>query len=185
MQIAFYFDQTMCIGCGQCEIECQTEHHVDVSTRWRKVTTIEIGDVVANLSFACYHCAEPPCLQACQVGAITKMADNGIVLVDSDKCAAARRSLDCTGTPCRDVCPYGIPEFGTGDNAKMEKCDFCLDELMRGEKPRCVVICPVNALDAGPLERLATKYGGVKEALGFRYSTAAKPSAIFKPITIY
>ena len=184
MQMGFYFDQTLCIGCGECELVCQTEHNLDASLSWRKVITIEKDDVLASLSYACYHCAEPPCLLACPVGTITKRPEDGIVLVDSEKCAEARRSSECIGTPCRDACPYGVPQFGPENTAGMQKCDFCLDRLAMGEKPWCVLMCPADALDAGPLDELIARYGDGKEALGFEYSDSVKPSAIFKSMTI-
>ncbi|MFC2006443.1 4Fe-4S dicluster domain-containing protein, partial [Chloroflexota bacterium] len=28
---------------------------------------------------------------------------------------------------CLQACPYETPQFGVEENAKMEKCDLCLD----------------------------------------------------------
>ena len=39
-----------------------------------------------NVSMACMHCGDAPCRTACPVTAITKRADDGIVVVDPDKC---------------------------------------------------------------------------------------------------
>jgi anaerobic dimethyl sulfoxide reductase subunit B (iron-sulfur subunit) len=181
--MGFYFDQDLCIGCGECELICQTEHNPDDSISWRKVITIEEGDMLANLSYSCYHCAEPLCLPVCPVGAITKRSEDGIVLVDSQICAEARKTSECTGTPCKDACPYDVPKFGQGGTAGMQKCNLCLDRLATGEKPFCVIMCPAEALDAAPLNELTARYGDGKEAVGFEYSNAAKPSVIFKSIT--
>jgi len=73
------------------------------------------------------------------------------------------------------------PQFGGEDNAKMQKCDFCLDRLAQSQKPICVEACPMWALDFGPLEQLKAKYGDRNEAVGFVYATEIKPSIIFKP----
>ena len=65
----------------------------------------------------------------------------------------------------------------------MQKCNLCLDRLATGEKPFCVIMCPAEALDTAPLNELTARYGDGKEAVGFEYSNAAKPSVIFKSIT--
>ena len=38
----------------------------------------------------------------------------------------------------------------------------------------------MRALDTGPIEELKVKYGDIQEAVGFTYSSATKPSIIFK-----
>ena len=87
---------------------------------------------------------------------------------------------DC-GSPCLNECPYDAPQFGVEENAKMQKCDFCLDRLAENKKPACVNSCPTRALDAGPLEELQAKYGNIKEAEGFVYDEKLSPSVVFKP----
>ncbi len=96
--------------------------------------------------------------------------------------AEAKRCLNCAGHLCRDVCPYGAPQFGEEPNTKMQMCNFCLDRLAENRQPICVGACPVYALDSGPLEELVLKYEGVnKQAEGFIHSPDTKPSALFKP----
>jgi anaerobic dimethyl sulfoxide reductase subunit B (iron-sulfur subunit) len=63
----------------------------------------------------------------------------------------------------------------------MQMCDFCIDRLTEGKKPICVAACPMRALDAGPIDELAAKYGSDKEAVGFVYSDGLDPSVVFKP----
>jgi len=93
----------------------------------------------------------------------------------------ARRCLNCAGALCREVCPYDAPQFGVEENAKMQKCDFCLDRLKQGKEPICVGACIMRALDFGPMEELVNKYGDVRKVRGFDYSPQAEPSIIFKP----
>ena len=83
--------------------------------------------------------------------------------------------------PCKEACPYSAPQFGPEPNAKIQKCDFCLERWAEGKKPICVDACPMRALDAGPLDELKTKYGDIKEVEGFTYSTKATPAIVFKP----
>ena len=74
-----------------------------------------------------------------------------------------------------------MPQFGAENNAKMQKCHFCLDRLDKNQKPACVDSCPMRALDAGPLDKLRGLYGDVWEAEGLLFDKKVKPSIIFKP----
>jgi len=59
-------------------------------------------------------------------------------------------------------------------------CSLCLDRLDEGDKPACVISCPVEALDSGPLEELVRKYEGTKSVPGFPDPTVTRPSVVFK-----
>ncbi len=180
MPMGFYFDQTRCTGCHTCTVACKDWHDVPAGpASWIQVKTIEKGSFpevsVAFLPVFCLHCAVPLCATACPAEAIAKRED-GIVVVNGEKCLGR----DSCGMLCRDACPYGIPQFGSEENAKMQMCNFCLDRLAEDRKPTCVSACPMRALDAAPLDELKSKYGDVKEAEGFVYSAEAEPSIIFK-----
>ena len=181
MQMGFYFDQTRCIGCFTCIVACKDWNDVPAGpASWRRVTIIEKGKYpdlfVAALTTSCYHCAEPACVQACPVNAITKRAEDGVVVVDREACLG-RDNCDS----CLQYCPYDAPQFGAEENAKMQKCHFCIDRLAENKKPICVDSCPMRALDAGPLDELRAKYGDIQEAEGFTYSPELAPAIIFKP----
>jgi len=93
----------------------------------------------------------------------------------------AKRCLNCAGHLCKDVCPYGAPQFAEEEKAKIQKCDLCLDRWAENKKPICVEACPARALDAGPMDELGAKYGDVREAHGFVYSPVVQPSVVSKP----
>ena len=97
-----------------------------------------------NLSISCLHCAKPACLEVCPVDAISKRAEDGIVVVDRAVCIGCRS--------CARACPYGAPQFGR--DGTMQKCNLCLGRITRGEVPACVATCPGEALDFGPIEKL-------------------------------
>jgi len=184
MQLKFYFDQTRCIGCETCVVACKDWNDVPAGpASWRRLSVIERGkypDVfVAFLTTSCYHCAQPSCVPACPVGAISKRAEDGIVVVNRELCLG-HDNCDL----CLQSCPYHAPQFGTGNNAKMQKCDFCLDRWAQGKKPICVNACLTRALGAGPADELEEKYGNKKEAVGFTYVAEIAPSIIFKPKTV-
>ena len=180
MQLAWYFDQTRCSRCYTCAVACKDWNDIPPGpARWKRVLTIEQGKYpkpfVAYLATACYHCLEPACVDVCPTEAITKRPEDGIVVVNRDLC----QGKDACGE-CLDACPYDSPQFGDEENARMQKCDFCLERWHNGQKPTCVDGCPNRALDAGPLDEMRTKYGDAKQAVGFIYSDRIKPMVIFK-----
>ncbi|MDP2932083.1 MAG: 4Fe-4S dicluster domain-containing protein [Chloroflexota bacterium] len=181
MQLGFYFDQTRCTGCFTCIVACKDWNDVPAGpASWMRVLTVEKGKYpdlfVAFLATACYHCAAPACVDACPVNAITKRAADGVVVVDPAACLGKD---NCE--LCLQACPYSAPQFGAEANAKMQKCNFCLDRLAEGKKPACVDACPMRAMDAGPIEELRTKYGNIAEATGFAFSEKLMPAVVFKP----
>jgi anaerobic dimethyl sulfoxide reductase subunit B (iron-sulfur subunit) len=147
-QYGFYFDADRCVMCHACEMACKATRGVELGVQWRKVIEIwagEFPDISRTfVSISCLHCAEPSCVEACPNGAITKRAEDGIVVVDK---------AECTGCgECFYACPYQVPQFGS--DGLMQKCDFCLD---RGIAPACVEPCPAEALFFGTMEELAQK----------------------------
>ena len=180
MQYGFYFDQTKCIGCYTCAVACKDWHDIEAGpVHFIKVSNIEKGMFpnvfVAFLAGFCYHCADPSCIQSCPAGAIYKRQEDGIVLVDKENCLGKDMCR-----LCEEACPYGVPQFGSEENARMQKCDLCRDRVDDGLNPICVEACRTRALDAGPIDELKTKYGDVKEAVGFTYSKKTGPSIVFR-----
>lgn len=92
----------------------------------------------------------------------------------------ANRCLLCKGM-CLVACPYDAPQFGAEDNPKMQKCEFCLEDWERGDKPICVRSCTMRALDAGPIDELRAKYGDIRSAEEFPYYKKSEPAITFKP----
>ena len=181
MQLGFYFDQSRCIGCYTCIVACKDWHDVPAGpASWRRVITVEKGKYpkifVAFLSLSCMHCAEPACIPACPMDAISKRKEDGIVVVDTETCLGD----EGCGKFCRDSCPYGAPQFDAEDGAKMQMCNLCMDRWTDGKKPICVEACPTRALDAGPLDELREKYGDTEEIEGFNFIEDNKPSILFK-----
>ncbi|MFX1303581.1 MAG: 4Fe-4S dicluster domain-containing protein [Promethearchaeota archaeon] len=181
-QMGFYFNQERCTGCYTCSIACKDWNDIPAGpVNWRKIKKIEEGKFpnlfLAYLSTACNHCANPPCVKACPTEAIIKRDSDGIVVVDHERCIGKK---EC-GSKCLKVCPWNVPQFSKKENAKMQKCDFCLERLEQGQKPICVEACPMYALDAGPIDELKEKYGKIFDAEGFQYFEEFKPSILFNP----
>ncbi|WP_019633354.1 nitrate reductase subunit beta [Actinomadura atramentaria] len=80
----------------------------------------------------CEHCLNPSCMAACPSGAIYKREEDGIVLVDQDRCRGWRM--------CVTGCPYKKVYFNhrTG---KAEKCTFCYPRVEVGLPTVCSETC--------------------------------------------
>ena len=182
MQLGFFFDQSRCSGCEACMLACRQWHGEDEkAVDLLIVSELEIGQfphlAVKWVVVPCLHCAEPACVGACPADAILKKTEDGIVVVDQKKCLGK----ETCGAACQEACPYEAPRFRDEPDARMQKCDFCLDRIDEGQKPLCVIACPMRALEIAVLKELNSKWGKVKEIEGFEYSGETKPSVVFKP----
>jgi nitrate reductase beta subunit len=85
-----------------------------------------------HLPRICEHCLNPACVASCPSGAIYKRTEDGIVLVDQDRCRGWRM--------CVSGCPYKKVYFNhrTG---KAEKCTFCYPRVEVGQPTVCAETC--------------------------------------------
>jgi anaerobic dimethyl sulfoxide reductase subunit B len=182
MQIGFYFNQSRCTGCYTCVVACKDWHDIPAGpASWIKVSTVEEG-IFPNLHLSylftsCWHCATPVCAAVCPAKAITKREADGIVIIDREACIGGEKCKFA----CLKACRYRAPQFGKEANAKMQKCDLCLERWQENRKPICVEGCPMRALDAGPLDDLRMKYGNIQEGDGFVSVKRVGPSVVMKP----
>jgi len=180
VQLGLYFNQSRCTGCYACIVACKDWHDVPAGpASWIRVLANEGGTyphpTLSYLFNTCFHCAHPPCVPACPVGAITKRKEDGIVVVDRETCLG---NVTCSRL-CLEACPHDAPQFGAESGAKMQKCDLCLERWVEGKMPICVEGCQMRALDAGPLDELKDRYGDHQEAEGFVCSRGVTPSVVF------
>jgi len=93
----------------------------------------ELDRVVFNyLPRICNHCLNPACAAACPSGAIYKRAEDGVVLVNENKCRAWRM--------CVAACPYKKVYYNWS-TGKSEKCILCFPRLETGQAPACAHSC--------------------------------------------
>jgi nitrate reductase beta subunit len=80
----------------------------------------------------CEHCLNPSCVASCPSGAMYKRDEDGIVLVDQDRCRGWRF--------CVSGCPYKKVYFNhrTG---KAEKCTLCAPRIEIGQPTICSETC--------------------------------------------
>jgi nitrate reductase / nitrite oxidoreductase, beta subunit len=80
----------------------------------------------------CEHCLNPSCMASCPSGAIYKRAEDGIVLVDQDRCRGWRQ--------CVTGCPYKKIYFNH-KTGKAEKCTLCYPRIEVGLPTVCSETC--------------------------------------------
>jgi Fe-S-cluster-containing dehydrogenase component len=169
MRLGIVIDTKRCMGCNSCTVICKQKNGTPPGVFFTKVFTQEVGTYpsakIKYQPMLCMHCDEPPCVDACPTGASYKRED-GIVLVDQDKCIGCRS--------CIIACPYcaryfdfgkangyypekGLTEFEKshqegGVRGTVSKCTLCADMVDAGEAPACVQVCPTQARIFGDLD---------------------------------
>lgn len=187
-------DLDKCTGCQSCSAACRAENNVPFAGPqqaelgraifWHEVLTEEIRGVFPFLENEfvprpCMHCAEPPCVKVCPVGA-TYQNEEGLILVDNDTCIGCRM--------CATACPYNVrsfnwyepeypppldqalnPDVPPRPRGTVEKCTFCIHRLTEAKEaaaregrplsdaevvllPACNQACPASARYFGDLE---------------------------------
>ena len=160
-QLALIIDLNVCVGCSACVTSCK-EWNTSGSagpmsdfnmydkdptgTFFNRVQTYEVGEFpnteTVHFPKSCLHCEEPPCVPVCPTGASYKRKEDGIVLVDYDKCIGCKY--------CSWACPYGAREIDM-EQKVMKKCTLCVDRIYDTDlpedrrKPACVLACPTSA----------------------------------------
>lgn len=177
-------DTERCIGCWSCAVVCKAENDVPLGMWWNRILTdgeeLDTPEVDAHgqpamewLPLACQHCDDAPCEKVCPTAA-TYTNDEGIVLVDADKCIGCRY--------CMAACPYGVRVFNWGEPTRapgveegmvaprpvgtVEKCSLCVHRIEEGQEPSCVVSCPAQARIFGDLNDADSRINQVLQDRG-------------------
>jgi Fe-S-cluster-containing dehydrogenase component len=187
--LGLLYDATLCIGCKACMAACKvandnppefntsehlwdtpldtTGHTFNIIKAYRN-GTMATKDVAENgfafMKFSCLHCADPSCVSACPVSAMTKDPVTGVVGYNPDKCIGCRY--------CVAACPFGIPKYQYDDPfGRIGKCELCRHRHSKGHYSACAEVCPTGAtlfgrtadLLAEAKRRLALKPGEVTQ----------------------
>jgi nitrate reductase beta subunit len=80
----------------------------------------------------CNHCINPACVGSCPSGALYKRGEDGIVLINQERCRAWRM--------CVTACPYK-KSYYNWNTGKSEKCILCYPRLESGQAPACMHSC--------------------------------------------
>lgn len=169
-------DLRRCVGCQACTVACKFENNAPVGQFRTWVSDVEVKTYPeTKRSFVprlCNHCEHPSCLSVCPTGATFKRED-GIVLVDSDKC------WGCGS--CVTACPYGA-RFINSETKIADKCTFCAHRLEEGLLPACAETCVGGARVFGDLN---DPQSNVSKLIAEHDVSVLKPSAGTKPSVFY
>lgn len=173
-------DLQRCIACRACTVACKQENKTPPRIFYTYVSEGEVGQYPnvrrINIPAPCFHCENPPCVPACPIQATSKRQEDGIVVVDYEKCQGLGY--------CVDACPYGKRFIDEGQNYhevpnefdrtpspeykenrirkpnqapiwKVRKCTFCLhrqdDDGNYISMPACAQTCMAKAIHFGDL----------------------------------
>jgi len=137
-------DPDKCIGCRICEYVCSATKTGSFDPGLSRIRVVRIEPITMT-AISCRLCEDAPCIIACPRDALSRSEENGIILVNEDKC-------DGCGW-CVEACDFGAIILNPlTKNAEI--CDLCQDEE---GGPRCVEFCPKEALSLSTPEVLRQK----------------------------
>jgi Fe-S-cluster-containing dehydrogenase component len=171
LKYAMIVDVKRCSICYACQVACKDEFvgnpyppysfpQPDVEQEWIKVSEIEKGKhpyvKVYPVPLLCMHCGKAPCIDACPIPECIYRKENGVIIVDPDKCDGCK--------DCVDACPYRVIFFNDDKNI-CQKCTFCIHRLEEGKEPACVDACPSNVFIFGEESKILkeVKQRGAKQ----------------------
>ena len=174
-KLGLVIDLDTCVGCHACAVACKEwndgGHMAPLTDEdpygaepfgvwFNRVHAFEAGPQVesgcggggdtrtVHFPRSCLHCEQPACVTVCPTGASYKRGEDGIVLVDEDKCIGCKL--------CSWACPYGAREYDYASGT-MKKCTLCVDRIYNQNlppaerQPACVMVCPASARAFGDL----------------------------------
>lgn len=202
-KLGLVIDLDTCVGCHACAVSCKewnAEGHsgplndldpygsAPDGVWFNRVHSYEVvpkdkskPSQTVNFPRSCLHCENALCVTVCPTGASYKREEDGIVLVDANKCIGCKL--------CSWACPYGAREYDT-EQGVMKKCTLCIDRIYNENLPEservpaCVATCPTGARHFGDLgdpnsevSKLVNKRGEVNlmEELGYKPTNAYLP----------
>ncbi|HQW59565.1 4Fe-4S dicluster domain-containing protein [Thermomonas sp.] len=202
VKLGLVIDLDTCVGCHACATSCKAWNSGGISgpltdedpygkhprgVWFNRVHGYELEADAATrqpaqtLHFprSCLHCETPACVTVCPTGASYKRAEDGIVLVDADKCIGCKL--------CSWACPYGAREFSETEGV-MKKCTLCVDRIYNEKldagdrQPACVQACPTRARHFGDL---GDPRSDVSKLVAERGGVALMPELGYAPVNRY
>lgn len=198
MKLGLVIDMDTCVGCHACGVACKqwntsgtlgplTDYepygNEPSGVAFNRIRSYEVGDYpnnkTVNMPMSCMHCETAECVTVCPTGASYKRVEDGIVLVDQDKCMGCNL--------CAWACPYGARELDEVTGT-MKKCTLCVDRIydenlpIEEREPACVMTCPTNARFFGDLDDPDSK---VSRLVRERNGQQSMPELGYNPVNHY
>lgn len=165
-KLGLVIDLDTCVGCQACVVNCkewntggygaplsdQDAYGASPTGSWLnrvhsyEVTPPDAPAQIVHFPRSCLHCEDAPCVTVCPTGASYKRTQDGIVLVNEDRCIGCGL--------CAWSCPYGAREMDA-EAGVMKKCTLCVDRIYNenlpeiDREPACVRSCPSKARHFG------------------------------------
>ncbi|MDJ0784190.1 MAG: 4Fe-4S dicluster domain-containing protein [Desulfosarcinaceae bacterium] len=122
----------LCTGCSLCQLACSQRLLGGYNPHRAVLKITHSCENLYHHPVVCNQCRNPYCANVCPVGAISREAATGAMVVDRERCVGCNL--------CHRYCPIGV--VGVDPALKKSvKCDLC------GGSPRCVGACPTGALE--------------------------------------
>jgi Fe-S-cluster-containing dehydrogenase component len=207
IKLGLVIDLDTCVGCHACAVSCkqwnaggiagpltdEQPYGKDPTGVWfNRIHSYEVAGCgstpetsqaqpATTLHFprSCLHCETPACVTVCPTGASYKRAEDGIVLVDEDKCIGCKL--------CSWACAYGAREYSAVEGV-MKKCTLCVDRIYNAHlpeserQPACVQACPTKARHFGDL---GDPDSDVSKLVAERSGVALMPELGYAPVNRY
>lgn len=198
VRLGLVIDLDICVGCHACAVNCKEwntggsagpltdfdPYGAKPDGVWfNRIHSYEVGDgptgQTVHFPRSCLHCENAACVTVCPTGASLKRVEDGIVLIDEDKCIGCKL--------CSWACPYGAREFDE-DVGVMRKCTLCVDRIYDEARPEaervpaCVSTCPASARHFGDLGDPASD---VSRMVADREGMALMPELGYRPTNRY
>lgn len=172
--------QDRCIGCKACEKTCKSTWKVPQDEHSYRTKVHYIGKAQSFttertwLPVLCNQCDRPLCVSVCPTSASYKRKEDGIIMVDPDKCIGCKT--------CMTSCPYDARYYNSKIHS-VDKCTFCQPRVELGENPACVEKCPQKVRIFGDLNDPLSEVSQIlKKAADYR---VLKPEARTHPNVFY
>ncbi|MFO1506720.1 MAG: 4Fe-4S dicluster domain-containing protein [Lysobacterales bacterium] len=207
-KLGLVIDLDICVGCHACAVACKEwndggdfgpldddepygrhphgvwfnrvhTYAVEPATGNAAPAGLDPNALTVHFPRSCLHCETPACVTVCPTGASYKRAEDGIVLVDEDKCIGCQL--------CAWACPYGAREFSAA-HGTMQKCTLCIDRIYNetldpvDRQPACVLACPTRARHFGDL---GDPDSPVSRLVAARDGYALMPEFGYRPVNRY
>jgi len=198
MKLGLVVDLDTCVGCHGCATACkqwntsgtigplsdENPYGRDPNGSWlNRIRSYEVDDSpnskTVHMPMSCMHCEEAACVTVCPTGASYKREEDGIVLVDQDKCMGCNL--------CSWACPYGARELDP-DQGVMKKCTLCVDRIYdeklpeEERQPACVLTCPTKSRVFGDFD---DPESDVSKLVRERSGEPLMPELGYKPVNTY